>query len=150
MAQRILRFDAIGGASIGEEHRDRVADAPLRWVEIISRVLRVLDDLHHLAEPVDPRVASVLVVVVFRAQISLQQCNGDHVLEAVVAVGRVVEGTALADDPDGRLLGGDDHPVDLVEPVAHLAVQRQGALHRGLGVEFGGKGDLEQDVLHHV
>ena len=36
------------------------------------------------------------------------------------------------------------------EPVLDLRVQRHGALDRGLGVELGGEGDLEQDVFHHV
>ena len=32
----------------------------------------------------------------------------------------------------------------------HLRVQRHRRLHRGLRVKLGRKGDLEQDVFHHV
>ena len=47
-------------------------------------------------------------------------------------------------------MGADDDPVDLPEAVFDLRVQGHGTLDRGLGVELGGKGDLEEDVLHDV
>src|SRR3712207_8227116 len=36
------------------------------------------------------------------------------------------------------------------QPAPDLRVQGQGGLDRGLGVELGGEGGLEQDVLHDV
>ena len=90
------------------------------------------------------------VLVVVGGQVAVDQRDGDHVLEAVVAVGRVVERAGLADDPDRRLLGRDHDPLDLGRAAPDLRVEPDGAFDGGLGVELGREGDLEQHVLHHV
>ena len=48
------------------------------------------------------------------------------------------------------LLGLDHDALDLPEPLAHARMQRHRRLHRGLRVELGRVGDLEEHVLHDV
>jgi hypothetical protein len=47
-------------------------------------------------------------------------------------------------------LGFDLDALDLVDTILDLRVQFQRAFHRGLGMELGREGNLEQDVFHHV
>ena len=71
----------------------------------------------------------------------------------MVAVGGVVQRALLVDDADARFVGADRDATDIVSRLAARLEQRMdlhGAFHRGLRVELGGEGDLEQDVLHHV
>jgi hypothetical protein len=46
-----------------------------------------------------------IVLVVLGGQIAESQRHGNHVLQAMVAVGRIVERALLADDADGGLMG---------------------------------------------
>jgi hypothetical protein len=60
-----------------------------------------------------------------------------HVLNAVIAVGRIGERSLLVDDPDRRLVRADRDAADVGEPVADQRVQLHCTLDGGLGVEFG-------------
>ena len=51
-------------AAVVEEDLHGVGDRALVRIEVVARVARVLDDLHLLAQPVDPRVARRVVLVV--------------------------------------------------------------------------------------
>ncbi|MNN00778.1 hypothetical protein D3C81_1133800 [compost metagenome] len=68
----------------------------------------------------------------------------------MVAVGSIGQRADLGDDANGRLLGGDDNTVHLVQAIAHLRVQQDGRLTGSLGMKLGRKTDLEQHVLHHI
>ncbi|KAG1540329.1 hypothetical protein G6F50_014377 [Rhizopus delemar] len=83
----------------------------------------------------------------------MQQRDGDHVLHAVVAVGRIVQRALLVDDADAGFLGADRDMRDVFDPAprrAQLLVQRDRGLDRGLAVELGRVADLEQHVLLHL
>lgn len=70
-----------------------------------------------------------------------------------LSVGEVVERTLLVNDADGGLLGANADALDVVGGLAHsleLVVHGVCGLDGGLGVELGGEGDLEEDVLHDV
>ena len=65
--------------------------------------------------------------------------HGDHVLDAVVAVGGIVERALLVDDADARLVRADRDLLDVVGGLAQpreLAVQRHRGFDRGLRVEL--------------
>src|SRR6266404_4835497 len=68
----------------------------------------------------------------------------------MVAIGRVEEWSDLVDDPNGRFLRRDPDRLDRVEATNDLGMKSDGGFDGGLRVEFGGVGDLEQDVLDHV
>ncbi len=71
----------------------------------------------------------------------------------MVAVGGVGQRAFLVDDADAGLVGTNGDLPDIRCRLARggqLAVQGHGGFHRGLRVEFGREGDLEQHVLHHV
>ena len=76
--------------------------------------------------------------------------DGGHVLQAVVAVGRIVEWPALADNSHGRFLRADFNAFDLLDAIFHLQVKRQRTFDRRLRVKLGGKRNLEENILHHV
>lgn len=70
-----------------------------------------------------------------------------------LAVGKVVKRTLLVDDPLGGLLGADPDALDVVRGLAEfleLGMDDVSSLDGGLGVEFSGVGDLEEDILHDV
>ena len=77
-----------------------------------------------------------------------RDCN--HVLDAVVAIGRIVERTGFVDDAYRGLLRFDGDLFYVVEPVFHIAVQFHCRLDRSLGMKLSRIGDLEQDVFHHI
>lgn len=59
----------------------------------------------------------------------------------------------LVDDTDGGFLRADTHALDVVRRFTQrfeLCVNGVRSLDGGLSVEFGGVGDLEEDVLHNV
>jgi hypothetical protein len=73
-------------------------------VEIILAVARVFDDLHLEAQRVDARIGGLLVLVVLGGQRAVDERDGDHVLDAVIAVGGVIQRAGLVDDADGGFL----------------------------------------------
>ena len=83
-------------------------------------------------------------------ELAEDQTDGGHVLNAMVAVGGIVQRPGLIDDADRRFLGGDHDLVDLLDAILHLIVQLEGALDRGLRMKFGGKRNFKQHILHHV
>lgn len=71
----------------------------------------------------------------------------------ILSVGKVVQGALLVDDTNGGFLSTDTYALDVVRRLAQcfeLCVNSVRSLDGGLSVEFGGIGDLEEDVLHDV
>ena len=91
---------------------------------------------HSPAQRVDARIVRDGVLVVGGGEPAEDQRHGDHVLDAVVAVGRVGERPGLVDDAHARLLRLDHDALDVVEPVLDRRVQLHRALDRGLRVEL--------------
>ena len=85
-----------------------------------------------------------------RHQIAEGQGHGSHVLQAMVAVGGVDQWADLGDDPNRRLMGGDDDAIDFVQTVAHQRMQGHRRFAGRLRMEFCRETDLEQHVFHHV
>ena len=90
------------------------------------------------------------VFVVGGGEPAEDQRHGDHVLNAMIAIGGIRERPGLVDDAHAGLLRLDDDALDERDPVLDPRVQRHRALDRGLRVEFGREADLEQHVFHHV
>ena len=53
------------------------------------------------------------VVVVFGGEAAEDEGDGDHVLDAVVAVGGIVERALLVDDADAGFVGADGDALDV-------------------------------------
>jgi len=72
----------------------------------------------------------------------------------VVAVGEIVEGLVLlVDDADAGFVRAACHLLDVLcgfPACLEVGVDLLRGFDGGLGVEFGGVGDFEEDVLHHV
>ena len=83
------------------------------------------------------------ILVVGGSEITLDEADRGHVLDAVVAVGRIVQRALLVDDADRRLMRGDLHFFYSIEPVPYLRVEPDRGFHRGLGMKFRGKRNLE-------
>src|SRR5256885_1874567 len=106
-----------------------------------------------LSQGIYSGVRGHFVLVVRGRQAAEDQRHRDHVLDAVVAVGRVRERPFLVDDPDGSLMCPDPDLFDVCHGFPeffHFLKNLHGAFHRGLRMEFRRVGDLEQHVLHHV
>ncbi len=150
MPDGVLDHHLAGLGATLEVDGDPVGDRALLGIQVVGAELLVLHTLHLFAQCVDTGVGRNIVLVVGCREPAVNERHGDHVLDAVVAVGGVVERPFLVDDADGRLVGADHDPLDLVKPVLDLRVQLHGALYRRLGMELGGERDLEQHVLHDV
>src|SRR5277367_3485735 len=68
----------------------------------------------------------------------------------MVAIRGIMERPGLVNDAQGRFMGVDDDLLDLAYAVFDRRMQLDGCFHGGLGVEFCRKGNLEQDIFHHV
>ncbi len=72
----------------------------------------------------------------------------------MVAIGEVVEGLVLlVDDADAGFVRAACDLLDVLcgfPACLEVGVDLLRGFDGGLGVEFGGVGDLEEDVLHHV
>ena len=143
-------FDFFRLRAVGEEDLDGVGDGAEVRVEVVGGILAILPDLHLGAQRVDPGICRDAILIVGGGQPAEDQTDGGHVLEAVVAVRRVVQRPALVDDADRRFVRGEFNPLDLVQPVFDRRMQLQRTLHRRLGMELRREGDLEEDVLHDV
>ena len=89
-----------------------------------------------LRSAVDARIVRDAVLVVRGGEAAEDQRDRDHVLDAVVAVGRIRERAGLVDDAHARLLRLDHDALDLVEPARDLRMQRHRGLDRGLRMEL--------------
>ena len=78
------------------------------------------------------------------------QTDGGHILNAVIAVGGIVQRPGLIDDADRRFMSSDYDLVDLLNAILHLIVQVESRLHRGLRMKLGRKRNFKQHILHHV
>ncbi|MNL16752.1 hypothetical protein D3C87_1378060 [compost metagenome] len=91
-----------------------------------------------------------IVLVVLGYQVTEGQRHGRHVLDAVIAISGIGQRADLGNNPDRRLMRGDDDFVDFMQAITHLRVQRHRRLTRRLCVKLGRKTDLEQHVFHHI
>src|SRR6185295_17637338 len=96
------------------------------------------------------RVRRGSAMVMIGIQSSVDERNRDHVLQAVIPVGRIVEGSCLADDADRGIMRGENSAFNVGKTVLHEQVQLHRAFHRRLSMELGWEGDLEEDVFHHI
>lgn len=150
MANGVFDLDFFGGGAVFEEDLDGVGDGSFVWIEVIGAVLGIFGDFHFFAEGIDAGIGGGFIFVMVRGEVSVNEGDGDHVLEAVVAIGRVMKWTGFGDDADGGFLGFDGDAFDVVEAVGDVGVELDGAFDSGLGVELGGEGDFEEDVGHDV
>ena len=156
VAEGSLDNDLIEEGAVVELDGETVGDGTEGRVVVVSGELGVLDALDLLAEGLDELRGGGLgtVRVVAGGQAAEGQHDGAHVLDAVVAVGKVVHRLELlVDDADAGLVGADGHLLDVGGGLAHgleLGVDLLRGLDGGLRVELGRVGDLEENVLHDV
>jgi hypothetical protein len=112
---------------------------------VVLGELWVLDTLYACAERLDKRRGGGLatVGVVGSLEAVEDEHDGGHVLDAVVAVGKVVHGLELfVDDADTGLMRTDGHVLDVFSGFAELlefGVDVLGGFNGGLRVELGWK-----------
>jgi hypothetical protein len=150
MADGIFDDDLRGLRPIAEEHLHGIRDGTFFGVEIVAGVLLVFTDHHRCAQGVDPRIRRDPVLVVIGRQFAEYQSDCRHVLQAMIAIRRIVQRAGLVDDPNRGLVRGEFDALDVRQAIAHEGMQLQRTFDRGLRVEFRGKGKFEQDVLHHI
>ena len=150
MADRIVDRHLFRLAAVLEEHLQRITYIALGRIEIVLGELRIFLDRHLVAQRVDAWIGGDIIAVIVGGQTAEDQRHGDHVLDAVIAVGVIRQRPGFVDDAHTGFLGFDFNPVDLIELGSHLRMQLNRALDGRLRVEFGRIRNLEQNVLHHV
>jgi len=130
-----------------------VANVTLIGSMVLSGEAGILNTLHLGAERINAGIRGNFVAVVLSNEAAVDQGHGNHVLDAVVAVSVVVQGSLLVNNAHGSLLGADADMLNVVggeSLVLESLMQSHGGLGSGLGVELGREGDLEKNVLHDV
>ena len=105
--------------------------------------------MHTLFGQID-RFARHDAPLIILGEIALEQPERRHVLEAVIAVSRVVEDACLGCDADRRLVRPDVDTFDVVEPATHLEMQFYSSLERSLSVYHARIRSFEQQILHDI
>lgn len=149
----VVDLDVVQHGAVVQGDLESVTNVALVGGVVLGAEALVLNTLHLVTESVDAGVSGDLVCVVVSGQTAVDKGNGNHVLNAVVTVGVVVERTLLVDDAKSGLLGADTDVLDVVSGLAkvlELLVQSHGSLSSGLSVELSRERDLEQNVLHDV
>jgi hypothetical protein len=139
VTQRILDRHFRRPAAVGEEDLQRVGDRTLARVEIVEPKTSAPRSPPSWTATGRCGIRRRVVLVVGGRQAAPQQRDGDHVLQAVVAVGWIVQWAPLVDDAQRRLVRADEHAFDRLPPPGDLRLQLESALDRRLGVELGRK-----------
>lgn len=74
-------------------------------------------------------------------------------MHGLLSVSKVVQRPSLVDDTHGGLLRPNTDTLDVVTGLTHcsqFSIDNVRGFYGGLGVELGGVGDLEKDILHDV
>lgn len=153
VANGVVDLDLVEHGAVLESDLDGVTDVSLVGGVVLLGESLVLNTLHLLSEGVNSGVGGDLVSVVVSGKSAVDKRNSNHVLDAVVSVSVVVQGTLLVDDSHGGLLGSDLDGGNVIGGLAkllELLVEQHGRLAGGLGVELSGERDLEENVLHDV
>ena len=115
MADGIFHFHFFRRAAVAEEDLHGVGDGAFVRFEIFAGVARVFAHEHLRAEGVNARVGGGRVLVMVGGERAEDQADGGHVLQAMVAVGRVVQRPGLVNDAEGGFVRVNLHALDLVE-----------------------------------
>ena len=99
MPDRIIDHETFGLRTVRKKDLQAVPDRTFRRIEVIDRELFTFGDLHLFAEDIDPRVRGNFVLVVRGRQAAKNERHGDHVLDAIVSISRVIQRSGLIDDP---------------------------------------------------
>lgn len=143
VAERCLDDLLVEHGTVLELDCQRVGDGALGGVMVVLGELRVFDTADALSEGLNECGCGglALIGVVGCLEAVEHEHGGDHVLDAVVAVGEVLHGLELlVDDANAGLVGAVDDALDVLGGLTHcleLLVQALGSLDGGLRVEFG-------------
>ena len=150
VSQREIDLDPVGPAPVVKEHLHGIRDGAFFGIQIIAAKARILLHHHPVSKGVDARVGGYFVLVIAGRQLAIEEADGHDVLQAMVAVRRVLQTTLLADDAERGRLGGDLDALDLGNPPVHLREEAERAFGGGLRVELGRKSDLKEYILDDI
>lgn len=136
VAQGVLDLDHVSLSAVSEFDLNSVGNATLSRVQVADRVGLVFNDFHLVSQGINSGVLGEVILVVVSGQVSKDETDGSHVLQAVVTIGRVDEGSLLVDDANSGLVSLDVDLLDLIQTRCDLRVQLDGALDGGLSMEF--------------
>lgn len=143
VTKRSLNDLLIQDCTILKGDSERVGDGTLLGVMVVLGELGVLNTADLLAERLDESGLSGLAVirVVGGLETVEHKHSRDHVLDAVVTIGKVLHGLELlVDDANAGLVSAVDDVLDVLGGLAHsleLLVEALSSLDGGLGVELG-------------
>src|SRR6202044_1059133 len=91
------------------------------------------------------------VFVIGGGEAAEEEGNGDHILDAMIAIGGVPKRTFLVDDAEAGFVGADRYFLDGFggeAALSELVSELHCCLDGGLRMEFGRIADLEEHVFH--
>ena len=147
-----LEEDTVGAIVLGDYTNISEGDEVRSTVRIVevpvgdSLIGRVVDPL---GQPLDGKgpistdkarpVERIAPGVAMRQGVTESVRTGVKAIDAMIAIGRIVQRPGLVDDSNSCLLGFNDNPFDLVNAAPGLLMQRNACLDAGLRMEFGRK-----------
>lgn len=150
VADGVEDLDGFKLGAVTEMNGEAVGDGAFCRIEVGGGVGGVFLNGHEFAKLVDAWIGGGFVFVVLGSELSFEEADGDHVLQAMVAVGGIVEGSGFVDDADRAFVGVNLDLSDFRKAILDLRVELDGSFHGGLGMELGREGNLKKDVFHDV
>ena len=150
MSNRVFHFDFFGRRAIFEENLHRVRDRSLVWLMVLSAVTIIFLNNHQVSYPIHARISSDIILVILCNQVALQKTNGSHILQAMIAISRIIQISSFTDYPYRRFMGRQDNLFDLVQSINNLRMKSYRGLYCCLRVKFCRKRYFEKHILHNV
>jgi hypothetical protein len=113
MAHWVFAGDLCQLGFVIQAHREGVRDRSLVWVVIIARECAILNTSNLLAQRIDSRIRGDGVLIVSRSQATKKQRDRDHVLNAMVSIGGVAQGSLFVDDAQASLMRPNRDGMDI-------------------------------------
>ena len=114
VTDRVFNDDFGQAAAILELDGQRIGDRTLVRIMVIGRECGIFHANDLVAQGIDARIGCNGVFIVTCSQAAIQHRHRNHVLDAVIAVGWIVQRALLVDDADACFVGTNGDPGDVV------------------------------------
>src|SRR5258708_40039572 len=120
MSKRILHRYSLGVSAVAEKYLDGVCDRTLVRIEVVEAVTFVLVDVHARTKSIDPGICGNFVLIVIGRKLTENQSNGSHVLQAMIAIGGIIQRAGFIDDAKAGVAGGEINALDFAAGKGYL------------------------------
>ena len=129
MADRIFDFDFRRAAAIFKEHLHGIGTRAFGRIDEVTAVTRFFAHHGQFAQLINTRIGGEFIFKILRLEFAVDQSDGDDVLHAMIAVGRVMQRPGLVHDAHQCGLAVDFDACDIGDAVFDQCMQPKCAFH---------------------